>query len=593
MRRAPIAALVLLALALVATLAWITGREMAFRAAPPPAAELLAKDASTLAPELEGAHATRTSLGAAPAVLPAGEPRATPAGFVGPPAASAPRTRATVFVELRAAGTGRPLHAALVTLRFGDKAQPAVQRLRESAPGEYALELPVGTALVDLQAQPAPDALPGPSTAENAEQRFEPLTAMLDRTLGEDDLVLDFEAREGGELRGRVLEAGTGVPLADAELWISSSWHAPVRFAPRDDGSFVCGLPAPGSLLGATSPGHCPILRELTPERFVPGAPELLLELERGLHVAGRVLDARREPLAGVSIALELDWIARPAIGQAPHASQQCVSAEDGTFCFRELPAAGRARLRAPLAGNSAYLGRALDLGPLEHDIDAVLLVQPDSVRVAVLASLADGRPLPPWGFELVCDGPHVETQAESRFLQDFTGLDESTALADPETFGRLLLVPTGTPLHLVALARPDPARPGRLAIGECTHTLLPSEAQPVLLRIVLDRVQDVDAPSSPGGSECVELGPEEAPSTIDLRILDAAGAPAAAGAMLEIDGPGIHARARLADGWLRLRALPGSGEWRIGLGAAREVLRLDFPLAGYGRVEHRLGAGR
>jgi hypothetical protein len=152
-----------------------------------------------------------------------------------------------------------------------------------------------------------------------------------------------------GVLRGRVVDAATRSPVQDFQIgfrWRNAGEHSNVLRTPvpvtvtARDGRFELKDIVPGlSTVTALARGYAP--REVPGVEIMAGeaTPELLIELQRGITLRGRVIDqASGEPLAGVSITSGgvLEAKLREVMGWG-HAG---VTSDDrGAFVLEGLPA--------------------------------------------------------------------------------------------------------------------------------------------------------------------------------------------------------------------------------------------------------------
>lgn len=166
---------------------------------------------------------------------------------------------------------------------------------------------------------------------------------------------------EGCTLAG-VVRDDQGRPVAGANVRVLSGGMDPLVWRSDDAGLFtVRHLPAHVALR-VQLPGYFAADLELD----LTGAPcagqtEVVLR-KLGGRVAGRVLDARRFPIAGARVRVE------PAEGEARWAAQGAVSAADGTFAA-SAPAEGRLRVAA---AHPEYVETSIETAPAE-DLELVL----------------------------------------------------------------------------------------------------------------------------------------------------------------------------------------------------------------------------
>lgn len=191
-----------------------------------------------------------------------------------------------------------------------------------------------------------------------------PARAALDAETAERELVLVL----GGpalELEGRVVDLA-GEPVEGALVWLHDPtpfgalhvgeadlrFRAPVTLEEELGGPRVAETDARGGfrltrlddreyLVAAADPRSL-VLGEVAAARPGRGAPELVLPLGRGVaRVAGRVLDGRGEPLAGVSVQRAWSRGTGPERGGPPRAEDQVFTDGEGRFDLGELALAG------------------------------------------------------------------------------------------------------------------------------------------------------------------------------------------------------------------------------------------------------------
>src|SRR5690606_18492259 len=108
-------------------------------------------------------------------------------------------------------------------------------------------------------------------------------------------------------------------------------------------GRFHCaGLPPGWHRLTASLPGYATLaLGELHLEAEGAAQRELLLRLERGFELHGRVVEADGRPVAGAQVQLrkdEVDQLGETGVSSWRHFGQTRSDA-DGRFLFADLPA--------------------------------------------------------------------------------------------------------------------------------------------------------------------------------------------------------------------------------------------------------------
>jgi len=211
----------------------------------------------------------------------------------------------------------------------------------------------------------------------------------------------------------RASDAATGEPLDAFRVGLQLHYEAPeftpvARWAAGAGRAVVVRSLEPGRYrLDVTAPGYAPWIDEAFDfDAPAPGAPprELAVELDRGVRLAGRVVDARSgAPVAGARVFSEVETPDLPLdVSPAALAELELESAAtdaDGRF---ELPALSRRRHRlravhadfAPAWTAWLDLADELELERARHGGGPVLALRPGgSVRGRVLR--ADGSPWP------------------------------------------------------------------------------------------------------------------------------------------------------------------------------------------------------
>ncbi|MCU0722880.1 MAG: carboxypeptidase-like regulatory domain-containing protein [Planctomycetes bacterium] len=136
--------------------------------------------------------------------------------------------------------------------------------------------------------------------------------------------------RGGLAIRGRVLEEGTGRPVAGARILVSAGVAGGGGFAQAvsdPDGCFeVPGLPPGPYRVAVGAAGFTEAT--LDADGSAGGTLELEARLKRGIRVAGRVLEeGTRKPVAGAKV-----FVAPIGGGATPGSAPRAESAADGSF---------------------------------------------------------------------------------------------------------------------------------------------------------------------------------------------------------------------------------------------------------------------
>ncbi|MHC4375295.1 MAG: carboxypeptidase regulatory-like domain-containing protein [Planctomycetota bacterium] len=191
-----------------------------------------------------------------------------------------------------------------------------------------AFDLEPGPARLFLQ-------VPGMALCELADQRLEP-----DRVL--DDLT--FALRSPVAIRGRVVDAATGEPIAGAELLseddialdvsprgldIPNAMDAPTGRSATDGSWTLEGLRGRTPLVRAEAPGYAPTWA------LADGEGPLELRLEPGARVFGQVLDQDGQPRQDSRVVVSR---LADVAGRSLHYYGYSEVAADGSFAVDDLP---------------------------------------------------------------------------------------------------------------------------------------------------------------------------------------------------------------------------------------------------------------
>ncbi|HKE00105.1 MAG TPA: carboxypeptidase regulatory-like domain-containing protein, partial [Planctomycetota bacterium] len=211
----------------------------------------------------------------------------------------------------------------------------------------------------------------------------------------------DIEVREGTYVYGRVIDADTKRPIADAE--VSDDWWFGRVARTKGDGLYMLeGVEGPIGLY-ARAPGYA------TERAALPPLPEAGLEhafaLHRGHGARGRIVDAAGAPVSGAYVLA--------ANEQEDH--RDTVTGADGTFDLRDL----HDRFHHTLLIRKEGFGSAQYVFPPREGIDALvdfgdLALEPAASIRGVVRSL-DGLPIA--ACEMMLDGVNADTDrfAEGR----------------------------------------------------------------------------------------------------------------------------------------------------------------------------------
>lgn len=191
-----------------------------------------------------------------------------------------------------------------------------------------AFDLEPGPARLFLQ-------VPGMALCELRDQRLEP-----DQVLDE----LTFALRMPVAVRGRVVDAATGEPIAGAELLseddialdvsprgldLPNSMDAPTGRSAADGSWTLAGLRSRTPLVRAEAPGYAPAWA------MADGEAPLELRLEPGARVFGQVLDQDGQPRLNSRVVVSR---LADVAGRSLHYYGYSEVAADGSFAVDDLP---------------------------------------------------------------------------------------------------------------------------------------------------------------------------------------------------------------------------------------------------------------
>lgn len=260
-------------------------------------------------------------------------------------------------------------------------------------------EQPVGGARVAIDANPPMTAV----TEKDGSFVFEGLIARdyeLEATAGDRyggpvrlRLVADAEPvilrmRKGGAVEVSVTAAGTGAPIAGAEIELRSTltWSAKTG---ADGVATLRGVGPVWAPLVARASGFAPHAM-LVSTRGDPAHPErVAITLGRGAAIAGRVIDEAGQPVAGARV------VAASASEPFPVTDPRrdgVVSGADGAFTIRAV-AAGTYRIAATHAAHAPATSQPFLVDGV-HPREGVELVMSDGAVVRGVVRDAGGAPV-------------------------------------------------------------------------------------------------------------------------------------------------------------------------------------------------------
>jgi hypothetical protein len=553
--------------------------------ATPLAPESARTESETTAPALEHESATAPTRVQQPTERSAGEE-------------ALPGPKAEVQGRVVLARTQAPVDSGEVRLRFvlpGDEhaAQEAQPRdvgrvmltTKLDGQGRFTFDLPVGTHLHGLTVAPL---VPGDEhdgrSGSDASILFAPRQQPLNERLGEAGVELVVEVEAAVELRGLVRDAQNLAPLAGARISTADRPAAPASALSERDGSFVLGglLPHAGGRSRSLRVERQDYLARRVPlpdEVLAAGAAALVVDLQRGLVVEGRVVDAQKLPVPGLSLRLlavgfdtGLDYSASALPARTD---------ERGEFRCAPVPPCSSLALEieAQRRGGRDILALHRDLGPLRGDRSDLQLEVQSSGILEVHAQLADGTVLGPRDFQVICTNAH------------------SVEPAGSNGEGLLLRVPLGVELELEAYASgKDVQDPATFVRGRGSARVDANGASQPGIRIVLGQRGSFVAPARKSGARELVLPDEEfLHATVDVQLLDArSGQPLESGRRVSLSGSGGSLMSsNIENGWVRVRGRPGKHVFEVEVdGGTHESLELVIPASGYGTAEWRVKVG-
>jgi hypothetical protein len=316
----------------------------------------------------------------------------------------------------------------------------------------------------------------------------------------------------------------------------------------------------------------------LGPAELAADASPLIVELARGLAIAGRVADAGNRPLSGVSLHFRALGIESDVDFGASALTTR--TDERGEFRLTALPPCATlfVELQAQTCNGRDLLPLQRDLGPLRADRSDLQIEVQTCGLLEVRAELADGTRLEPRAFQVLCTGTQPVEAAGS------------------SAQGRLLRAPIGVDVELEAYTTGKDMQDSTVYLRGRQTVRLDGDGT-LQLRIVLAQRGRIAAPPARDGArELVLPGVEYLRSTLDVQLVDArSGSPVVVERYVSIAASGGSLMAQsLEGGWLRVRGPPGKHRLEAEIdGGTHEVLEVVLPVSGYGTVQWRVGAGK
>ncbi len=512
--------------------------------------------------------------------------------------AALPGPKAEVRGRVVRVGTQEPVHSGEVQILFvlpgeeqglqdshgSDLGRVSLVALLDEQ-GHFRFELPIGTSLHQLTVIPLmPDDLEFTRGSSDAASLFAVRRESLSQHVSEAGVDLLVEVEGALELSGLVRDAETLIALEGVRLRISeANGMVPDAWSgPRGRFTLVGIPPQKGDRPWTLRADRMDYLAHLVPlgaAQLASGAQPLIVELSRGLTIAGSVVDLQGVPVRGAALRFRavgfdqgLDFSAGVLATRTD---------ERGEFRYAPVPpcSALSVELQAQRCDGRDLLPLQRDLGPLRADRTDLQLEVQSSGMIEVHAQLADGTPLGPREFQVLCTNvPEVQPAGSS-------------------DAGIQLRVPLGVELALEVYTRArDEPRPAGFLRARQSVRLEPREPSPRVVLFVLAERSSFSAPPPREGVRELSL-PDESylRATVDVQLLDAAsGLPLGPGPRVSVSGAGASVMtSSLQDGWLRIRGRPGSHDFEVEVdGGTHELLHVLIPASGYGTAEWRLKVG-
>lgn len=473
-----------------------------------------------------------------------------------------------VRVQVLYTPSNQPVHGA--TVKLGRTTVEA----RTGARGLAELRVRIGSRLELLRVDPGDDG-----------DLFVPYERNLDQVLESGPCALEVRVERGVDLHGIVRDAATGRVVPHARVHCRGL-GAGTDVATNEEGTFTLAALLSGAwnqpaALSVVHPDYLPAEAQPSAADLAPDARPLIIALDPGLRLAGRLLDSEHVPIAHAMLILV-----------APK-GQQTNTDEDGRFAFVSLPPSDAATISVPSqALDQTILMRTdITLGPLRASRSDLELQASPGLVLHVFAELPGGRRLAPEKFELAGPGD----RSLDMIGRSSTEHHIEISFASERGVGYLeRMVPRGADVVIEAFASaPDSAGPGAQLHGKTQVATDREIASPHEVHIALSEQSRLEVPPAPTGAEEMEVGPIYVRNgAFDVQLFDAtSGRVIGAGRKLRVDGARGSMFPKIgADGWLRLRASPGEYGVQVVLDdGPREMFTLTIPDSGYARGEWRL----
>lgn len=339
----------------------------------------------------------------------------------------------------------------------------------------------------------------------------------LERELGQlahDGMTIELEVRAGAVVAGRVVDAHDGQALAGVRVHLDDEYDEGDALTTDATGSF-----RRGGLVDAfdESPDQVSLRIEhpsYVPFRTVVALPAPLhanetveLRLERGVVLAGRVVDATGEPVANATVELRRreGKLGDGVYALSAHAHSS--TADDGRFSCSAIPPGAAVEIRAFA---SAWQGVCSTIDA-RVDRDDIVLRLPRSTVVDIRATSEGGEVLPLSAWHLVWRDPILgwrastsNTRVSRRFSVatgtevEFAAWDASRLQSATRRCGRGRLVAVGDESRSTVVMRPIRVEPPEVDLtldaasagGAVLHLrLLDARGQPASVDSVTMRI--------------------------------------------------------------------------------------------------------
>ena len=472
----------------------------------------------------------------------------------------APAANATLLIKVLYAGSDRPVRAAKAIV------EPSTTEGRTDERGVAELRVQEGEHLSKFRVEAGDDGDPFMPFEHNLDQVVQP---------GKNELLVRVD--RGVDIRGIVREAGTGRAIPGAKVRYNGFGYR-TDVESDKEGAFLCqallvnfGNPNP---LHIDCTGYLPASAKPQAADIQPGAPPLVVVLESGLTITGRVVDSRHEAVSGVSLELR-------AL-KAYHT----VSDERGNFTFGGLTSADQTFLTARTQIDPPIFGRELELGALTASRSDVVLEVERAVHVQVFAELPDGSKIDSVKFAVDWGGNG--TSADVLYFED----KKLKRLPTPHA----RIVPLGSDFELLAYTHaPGTDDPCAILSGSARVYTVAGTHSPHEVHVRLSEPSRLEIPPVPTGAGENRRYGSEPPGALDVQVLDAvSGFPVEAEHWIlytEDDSPAERLSTG-PDGWVRLWRSIGTRKALVKYDIGPEqMVTITIPRSGYAKAVWRLKA--